>query len=304
MAACRYVIFGAPPPCRIHRSVRVSEPPLSVILEPNSTCDPWKYIRPADSAPWIGASSYTFAEATWTQSLSDWISATSHIVPFGKTLGLVPRCGRPAVGFQESSHHDGLRSHRVCPLRPLHPHLVQEASGSTPGATVSPRWQHADANVSQHIQRPRIEALDGGLDAQQSRLPFAVAPTLSGNRRPAGRRSRSPPGGICGNSEDIKPRVDGSHGETDVTGSPAKRFRGMTSGASSAPSMSTNTFPHGASHCLTTCAQAGGQGVREFNRTLDGRANGHSPARRSSRNCEPGSTPVTSRRSRARVQAT
>ena len=96
MAACRYVIFGAPPPCRIHRSVCVSEPPLSVILEPNSTCDPWKYIRPADFAPWIGASSYTFAEATWTQSLSDWISATSHIVPFGKTLGLVPRCGRPA----------------------------------------------------------------------------------------------------------------------------------------------------------------------------------------------------------------
>ena len=190
------------------------------------------------------------------------------------------------------------------PLRPLHPHLVQEASGSTPGATVSPRWQHADANVSQHIQRPRIEALDGGLDAQQSRLPFAVAPTLSGNRRPAGRRSRSPPGGICGNSKDIKPRVDGSHGETDVTGSPAKRFRGMTSGASSAPSMSTNTFPHGASYCLTTCAQAGGQGVRELNRTLDGRANGHSPARRSSRNSEPGSTPVTSRRSRARVQAT
>ena len=44
--------------------------------------------------------------------------------------------------------------------------------------------------------------------------------------------------------------------------------------------------------------------VSLFNRGLDGRAHGQFPARRSSRNSEPGSTPVTSSRSRARVQAT
>ena len=97
-------------------------------------------------------------------------------------LGLVFRLRRPAVGFQESSPHDGLGRGRVRPLRPLDPHLVQEASATTGGAKVPRHRPHADANVRQHVQRPRIEVFDGGLDALQNRLHVAFAPTLRGDR--------------------------------------------------------------------------------------------------------------------------
>src|SRR5437867_5590302 len=87
----------------------------------------------------LGASNYTYAEATWTQSLPDWIG--SHVRTFAALGGL------PEIVVPDHLKAAVTRAHRVHPrsIAPMRPsRSIMALPSSPPGLPspgIRPRWR-------------------------------------------------------------------------------------------------------------------------------------------------------------------
>ncbi|MDQ3253595.1 MAG: IS21 family transposase [Acidobacteriota bacterium] len=96
----------------------------------------------------MGASNYTFAEATWTQSLSDWTSSTARALTF---FGGVPRLLIPdnlkaavtkACRYEPTINqtYADLAAHYGCAVLPTRPYKPKDKAKVEVGVQVVERW--------------------------------------------------------------------------------------------------------------------------------------------------------------------
>jgi transposase len=119
----------------------------------------------------LGASNYTYAEATWTQTLPDWIEA--HVRMF-RFFGGVPRLVAPDNLKSGNRSYAMMAAHYgvgVLPARPYHPRDKTSVSyctsfGLSRGDPVEPCWTRAatttaldNLQVGRDVPKPTSKAV-------------------------------------------------------------------------------------------------------------------------------------------------
>ena len=181
-----------------------------------------------------GASSYTYAEATWSQGLADWIG--SHVRAF-EFLGGVPRDRGP--GQPEERGHPG------CRYEPdLNP-TYQELAAHYGVAVIPARVRQAARQGQGRGRRAGGRALDPGPAAQPEF--FSLGRAQPGDRRAAGSAQRAAlpeaaraAGGRCSRASTSRPC---GRCPESATSTPSGRRRGSTSTTTSRSRATTTACP-------------------------------------------------------------
>lgn len=136
----------------------------------------------------LGASSYTFAEATWTQGLSDWIG--SHVRAFqffeGTTQALVPdnlKSGVHKACFYEpdiNPTYQDMASHYHCAVIPARVRAPRDKAKVEVGVQIVERWILARLRKATFFSLTQLNAAIKGLLPLLNNRPFRK---LNGCRR-------------------------------------------------------------------------------------------------------------------------
>jgi transposase len=132
----------------------------------------------------LGASNYTYAEATWTRGLSDWIASHSRALAFfgGTTRLIVPDQWRAGVSkpcywdpelnrtYQEWAEHNGVA---VVPARPRRP---RDKAKVEQGVLLAERWIIAALRKRRFFQLPELNQAIRELLDKLNRRPFRKLP--------------------------------------------------------------------------------------------------------------------------------
>ena len=143
----------------------------------------------------LGASNYTYAEATWTQTAADWLGAHCRALAYfgGCPEVVVPDNARaliadpdryePALGraYQEWAAHYG------CAVIPARPYRPQDKAKVEVGVQVVERWILARLRTRQCFSLAEVNAAMAALLTELNRRPFKKLP--GNGPRPPGRAS-------------------------------------------------------------------------------------------------------------------
>ena len=143
----------------------------------------------------LGASNYTYAEATWTQTAADWLGAHCRALAYfgGCPEVVVPDNARaliadpdryePALGraYQEWAAHYG------CAVIPARPYRPQDKAKVEVGVQVVERWILARLRTRQCFSLAEVNAAMAALLTELNRRPFKKLPR--NGPRPPGRAS-------------------------------------------------------------------------------------------------------------------
>jgi transposase len=132
----------------------------------------------------LGASKYTYAEATWTQSLPDWIG--SHIRLF-EHLGCVPQILVPdnlkaaiknACRYEpeSTSTYEDMASHYGCAIIPARPHRPRDKAVVETHVLVAQRWIVARLRNRQFFSLFELNRAISELVTQLNQRPFKKLP--------------------------------------------------------------------------------------------------------------------------------
>lgn len=146
----------------------------------------------------LGASSYTYAEATWSQQLPDWIASHVRCFEFmgGVAALLVPDNLKSAIKRacryepEATSTYEDLARHyatAILPARPFHP---RDKPAVEAGVLLVQRWILARLRHRQFFSLEALNAAIGELLVVLNNRPFPEARRLPAQRvrsdRPAG----------------------------------------------------------------------------------------------------------------------
>jgi transposase len=132
----------------------------------------------------LGASNYTFAEATWTRDLTDWIGSHTRALQFfdGATCLVVPDQWRAGVSrprywepelnrtYQDWATHNG---EAVIPARPRH---ARDKAKIEQGGLLTQRWVVAALRKRQLFSLGQLNEAIRELVAKLNRKPFRKLP--------------------------------------------------------------------------------------------------------------------------------
>jgi transposase len=132
----------------------------------------------------MGASKYTYAEATWTQGLPDWIA--SHIRMF-EYLGCVPEILTPdnlksaikkACRYEpeSTSTYEDMARHYGCAIIPARPYRSRDKAIAETHVLVVQRWILARLRNRQFFSLPELNGAIAELLVQLNHRPFKKLP--------------------------------------------------------------------------------------------------------------------------------
>jgi transposase len=132
----------------------------------------------------MGASKYTYAEATWTQSMPDWIA--SHVRMFGH-LGCVPEILTPdnlksaikkACRYEPegTSTYEDMARHFGCAIIPARPYRAKDKAVAETHVLVVQRWILARLRNRQFFSLAELNSAIAELLVQLTNRPFKKLP--------------------------------------------------------------------------------------------------------------------------------
>ncbi len=138
----------------------------------------------------LGASSYTYAEATWTQSLPDWIASHQRAFQFfgGTVELLVPDNLRSGVSTpcrydpEPNATYAELARHYGCAILPARPYKPKDKSKAEVGVQVVERWVLARLRHHTFFSLGELNAAIRDLLVELNERPFQKLP---GSRKSA-----------------------------------------------------------------------------------------------------------------------
>ena len=148
-------------------------------------------LRPAEVfVAVLGASSYTYAEATWTQTLPDWIASHQRafrffagvvalLVPDNLLSGVTKACRydpQPNATYQELARHYG------CAILPARPYKPKDKAKAEVGVQVVERWILARLRHHTFFSLAELNQAIAGLREELNDRPFQKLP---GSRKSA-----------------------------------------------------------------------------------------------------------------------
>jgi transposase len=145
----------------------------------------------------LGASSYTYAEATWTQALPDWIGSHQRAFAFfgGVPELLVPDNLRAAVtkadryAPEPNATYLELARHYGTAILPARPYKPKDKAKAEVGVQVVERWILARLRHRTFFSLAELNAAIAELLVELNERPFQKLP---GSRRSVVRAARSP----------------------------------------------------------------------------------------------------------------
>src|SRR5699024_10433765 len=175
----------------------------------------------------LGASNYTYTEATWTQSLPDWLA--SHARAF-RYFGGVPEMVVPdnlRSGVSRACRYDPelnpsyqqLAAHYQVAIVPARPYKPKDKAKAEVGVQIVERWILARLRHHTFFTLAEANRCIHGLLIELNTRPFRQLP---GNRKQASKRWRNGHCGRCRNGL-IRTSISGAARSTSITTSPTTR---------------------------------------------------------------------------------